>query len=120
MQTYFSLDIEIANLPFIMLGSMGAGKIFQNVEYAKDVIKKGEGLIVIDYIKNNEMAFVYNEYPITGVTVFERIESANLNKQEVTSLSDAVYTGDPLSSQMRKFFTSAAGVVLINDNMSLR
>lgn len=145
VQTYFSPDIEIANLPFIMLGPMGAGKTFQNVQYAKDVIKKGEGLIVIDYIKNNEMAsaiqkvtprgrlleinlgqedclqaFAYNEYHITGATYFERFESANLHQQEVTSLIDAVYTGDPLSGQMRKFFTSAADVVLINDNMSLR
>lgn len=145
VQTYFSSDKEISNLPFILLGPMGAGKTFQNTEYAKDVIKAGHGLIVIDYIKKCELAdsikaitpperlleldlskeeclqaFAYNEYHITGNTVFERIESANLHQQQVTALIDAVYLGDPLSGQMRKFFTSAADVVLINDNMSLR
>lgn len=145
VQTYFSSDKEISNLPFILLGPMGAGKTFQNTEYAKDVIKAGHGLIVIDYIKKCELAdsikaitppdrllevdlsnekhlqaFAYNEYHITGDTVFERIESANLHQQQVTALIDAVYTGEPLSGQMRKFFTSAADIVLINNNMSLR
>ncbi|WP_207642817.1 hypothetical protein [Niameybacter massiliensis] len=145
VQTYFSQDKEISNLPFILLGPMGAGKTFQNTEYAKDVIEAKQGLIVIDYIKKCELAdsikaitpkdrlleidlskesslqaFAYNEYHITGNTVFERVESANLHQQQVTALIDAVYTGDPLSGQMRKFFTSAADVVLINDNMSLR
>ncbi|MHC1750752.1 MAG: hypothetical protein AB9856_20965 [Cellulosilyticaceae bacterium] len=145
VQTYFSPDKEIANLPFIMLGPMGAGKTFQNVEYAKDVIASGEGLVVIDYIKNNELAdsikaiapkdklleinlgiesnlqaFAYNEYKLQGNTPFEHIESANLHQQQVTALIDAVYIGDSLSGQMRKFFTSAADIVLINENMSLR
>lgn len=145
VQTYFSPDCQIANLPFIMLGPMGAGKTFQNVQYAKDVISAGEGLIVIDYIKNCELAnsikavtpenrlieldlskeeclqaIAYNEYKLIGDTPFERIESANLHQQQVTSLIDAVYIGDPLSGQMRKFFTSAADVVLMNDGMSLR
>lgn len=145
VQTYYSLDKEISTLPFILLGPMGAGKTFENTQYAKDVIKSGHGLIVIDYIKKCELAdsirevtpperlleidlskeehlqaFAYNEYKITGDTVFERIESANLHQQQVTALIDAVYTGDPLSGQMRKFFTSAADIVLINDGMSLR
>lgn len=145
VQTYFSSDKEIANLPLILLGPMGAGKTFQNTQYAKDVIAEGEGLIVIDYIKSCELsksieavtpkdrlivldlsqekylqAFAYNEYKVQGYTAFERIESANLHQQQVTALIDAVYVGDPLSGQMRKFFTSAADVVLINDNMSLK
>lgn len=145
VQTYFSKDKEISNLPFILLGPMGAGKTFQNTQYAKDVINADQGLIVIDYIKKCELAdsikaitppdklleidlskesnlqaFAYNEYHIVGDTPFERIESANLHQQQVTALIDAVYSGDPLSGQMRKFFTSAADVVLTNDNMSLR
>lgn len=145
VQTYFSADKEIANLPLIFLGPMGSGKTFQNTQYAKDVINAKEGLIVIDYIKSCELsksieaitpeerlvvldmsqeiclqAFAYNEYKIIGATPFERIESANLHQQQVTALIDAVYVGEPLSGQMRKFFTSAADVVLVNDNMSLK
>nr|WP_302599850.1 hypothetical protein [uncultured Cellulosilyticum sp.] len=145
VQTYFSSDKEIANLPVILLGPMGAGKTFQNLQYAKDVIAAGEGVICIDYIKNCDLAnkieaitpkerlivldmsqesslqaFAYNEYKVQGDTPFERIESANLHQQQVTSLTDAVYIGEPLSGQMRKFFTSAADIVLIHDKMSLR
>lgn len=144
VQTYFSSDKEIANLPVVLLGPMGAGKTFQNLQYAKDVITANEGLIVIDYIKNCDLAnkieaitpkdrlivldmsqetslqaFAYNEYKVQGDTPFERIESANLHQQQVTSLIDAVYIGEPLSGQMRKFFTSAADIVLIHDKMSL-
>lgn len=145
VQTYFSQDKEIANLPVILLGPMGAGKTFQNLQYAKDVVAAGEGVICIDYIKNCDLAnkieaitpkerlivldmsqesslqaFAYNEYKVQGDTPFERIESANLHQQQVTSLIDAVYIGEPLSGQMRKFFTSAADIVLIHDKMSLR
>lgn len=145
VQSYFSADREIANLPFILLGPMGAGKSFQMLQYVMDAIRAGEGVIVIDYIKNCELAnsikaitpperlleldlgnekclqsFAYNEYKLSGATVFEKIESANLHQQQVTALIDAVYVGDPLSGQMRKFFTSASDIVLINDNMSLR
>lgn len=145
VQTYFSKDKDIANLPVILLGPMGAGKTFQNLQYAKDVIEANEGLIVIDYIKNCDLAnqiekitpkerlivldlskemclqaFAYNEYKVQGYTPFERVESANLHQQQITALIDAVYIGDPLSGQMRKFFTSAADIVLINDNMSLK
>lgn len=145
VQTYFSSDSELSNLPVILLGPMGAGKTFQNIQYAKDVIAANEGLIIIDYIKKCELSdsikaitpkerlidldlseekclqsFAYNEYKLSGITPFERMESANLHQQQVTSLIDAVYVGEPLSGQMRKFFTSAADVVLINDNMSLK
>lgn len=145
VQTYFSSDKEIANLPVVLLGPMGAGKTFQNLQYAKDVITANEGLIVIDYIKNCDLAnkieaitpkdrlivldmsqetslqaFAYNEYKVQGDTPFERIESSNLHQQQVTALIDAVYKGEPLSGQMRKYFTSAADIVLINDNMSLK
>ena len=145
VQTYFSPDKEIANLPVIFIGPMGAGKTFQNLQYANDAISAGEGLIVIDYIKNCDLsnqieritpqdrlivldmsnekclqAFAYNEYKVQGNTPFERIESANLHQQQITSLIDAVYVGEPLSGQMRKFFTAAADIVLIHDNMSLK
>lgn len=144
VQTYTCADKEIANLPVVFVGPMGAGKTFQNKEYAKDVINSGEGLICIDYIKNCELAeeiqritpkdrlivldlgkeedlqsFSFNEFKITGTTIKDKMKCANKHQQAITELIDAVYMGDPLSGQMRKYFTSAADVVLINKNMSL-
>lgn len=144
VQTYFSQDKEIANLPVVFVGPMGAGKTFENKEYAKNVIESGEGLICIDYIKNCELAeeietitpkdrlivldlskeeclqsFSFNEFKIAGNTARDKIKCANKHQQAITELIDAVYVGDPLSGQMRKYFTSSADVVLINENMSL-
>lgn len=145
VQTYFSYDKEIANLPIVFVGPMGAGKTFENKEYAKGVIASGEGLVCIDYIKNCELseeiekitpkdrlvvldmskeeclqAFAFNEFKLKGHTPYDIMKCANNHQQEITALIDAVYPGDPLSGQMRKFFTSAADIVLINNNMSLR
>lgn len=143
--TYMSADNEIANLPLILLGSMGAGKTTYFKGYAKQVAKQWEGLIVLDYIKrcelSNEIAksvpkdkllvidlsnpehlqsFAYNEYKVTGTTPFDVIESANLHQQQLLALVDAIAFENPLSSQMRKYFTSACDVVLVNDGMCLR
>lgn len=145
VQTYFSPDKEIANLPLVFVGPMGAGKTFENKEYAKCAIAAGEGLICIDYIKNCELsyeiekitpkdrliildmskeeclqAFAFNEFKLKGHTPYDIMKCANNHQQEITALIDAIYPGDPLSGQMRKFFTSAADVVLINNGMSLR
>ncbi len=145
VQTYFSPDKEIANLPVILLGPMGAGKTFQNLQYAKDVIAADEGLICIDYIKKCELAssiekitpkdkmividlsnendlqsFSFNEYTNTSLAPFERVENANLKQQQYTQLIDAIYKGEPLSGQMRKYFTSAADVVLLQENTGLK
>lgn len=144
-QTYLSDRGELGNLPLILLGPMGSGKSFKYKHLAKNAIDAGEGVIIIDYIKNCELAdsvakfvpknklivldltkeqdlqaFAYNEYKITGTTPFEITEAANLHQQQITALIDAVYPGDPLSGPMRRYFTSAANVVLLNDNMSLR
>lgn len=143
--TYLSPDKEISNLPLILLGSMGAGKTTYFKGYSKNVAQQGEGLIVLDYIKRCELSetiaknvpkdklliidltnpdhlqsFAYNEYIASGATPFDIIESANLHQQQLVALVDAIALDNPLSGQMRKYFTSACDVVLINDGMCLR
>lgn len=145
MQTYTCADKEIANLPLVFIGPMGAGKSYQNLQYAKDVIEAGESLICIDYIRKCELAdsikaitpkdrlieldllkeeclqaFAFNEYKITGTTAKDRMKCANKKQQAITELVDAVYMGEPLSGPMRKFFTSACNVVLTQESASLK
>lgn len=57
---------------------------------------------------------------IYGNTPFDKMECANNHQQAIVELIDAVAVGAPLSGQMRKCLTAAAGVVLINDGMSLK
>ena len=113
--TYLSSDKEIANLPLILLGSMGAGKTTYFKGYSKQAAANGEGLVVLDYIKKCELSdkisksvpkeklliidlsnpdhlqsFAYNEYRSAGNTPFEVLENANLHQQQLVALVDAM------------------------------
>ena len=144
-QTYLSTDKEISNLPVVISGSQGSGKSTFITEYVKDVLSTDEGAIIIDYIKNCEVAdeiikitpknrlkvldltrecdlqaFAYNEFKPIGHTPYEITCSANLHQQQLTALLDALAIGEPLTPKMRKYFTSMADICLINEGISLK
>ena len=53
--TTMSRDKNIANLGLVVLGPQGCGKSTYLANYSKDAIAAGEGVIVIDFIKNCEL-----------------------------------------------------------------
>ena len=55
-EAYYSTDKQISRLGRVLLGSMGAGKDYYMVNIAKDIIKAGRGLIVIDYIDKCQLS----------------------------------------------------------------
>lgn len=143
--TFLCLNKDIASLPLLLVGPMGVGKTFKATCIAKDSIKHKDGVIIIDYIKKCEFAdsvskcipesekivldlseendlqsLAFNEYKLDKSTPFKWAESANLHQQEMVALIDSISIGDPLSDQMRKFFTSAADIVLIHDGKSFK
>lgn len=54
--SYYSKDEQMKRLGRVLLGPMGAGKDYYMTNLAKDVIKAGRGLIVIDYIDTCQLA----------------------------------------------------------------
>lgn len=54
--TYYSTDEQMKRLGRLLLGPMGAGKDYYMTNLAKDIIKAGRGLIVIDYIDTCQLA----------------------------------------------------------------
>ena len=54
--TYYSTDEQMKRLGRVLLGPMGAGKDYYMVNMAKDIIKAGRGLIVLDYIDKCQLA----------------------------------------------------------------
>ena len=54
--TYYSTDEQMKRLGRVLLGPMGAGKDYYMTNMAKDIIKAGRGLIVLDYIDKCQLA----------------------------------------------------------------
>lgn len=55
-EVYYSTDKQIKRLGRVLLGPMGAGKDYYMVNMAKDIIKSGRGLVVIDYIDKCQLS----------------------------------------------------------------
>lgn len=134
------------NLPLVLIGSQGGGKTTYIANYASDCIKVGEGVVVIDFIKNCELSsdiakvvpkdklididlgseegiqgLGYNEIVIKDTDDnFTRLKLSSLQAQQIMSLVDAVSVGDPLSSRMRRFLNAAANVVFVQGYSSIK
>lgn len=55
-EVYYSMDEQMKRLGRVLLGSMGSGKSYYMQNMAKDIIKAGRGLIVIDYIDKCQLS----------------------------------------------------------------
>lgn len=146
INAYMSDDKDLANLGLYIMGKQGSGKseYFKNIAY--DIINNKEGLTVIDYIKNCDLAnsieqitpkdrliiidlskeeclqgFGFNEIKINNdMTAFKILEASSLQTQLSMELINSIYVGDPLSGQMRRYFSSASNLVYSYPNRSLK
>lgn len=145
-KAYLENEYNNGNLPLTLIGSQGGGKTTYIANYASDCVKAGESVIVLDFIKNCELAenikkvvlvdklididlgsedgiqgLGYNEIVIKEeYSNFEKLKLASLQSQQVMSLVDSVSVGDPLSSRMRRFLNAAAQVVFVQGYNSLK
>ena len=143
---YLENEYNIGNLPLVLIGSQGGGKSTYMGNYAKDCVMAGEGLIIIDFIKNCELSedikkyipenklveidlgnkdtiqgLGFNEVKITDdMNEFDRLKYANLQSQQIMDLVDGIGVGDPLSSRMRRFLNAAATIVFVQGKNSVR
>ena len=72
---YYSTDEQMKRLGRVLLGPMGAGKDYYMTNMAKDIIKVGRGLIVLDYIDKCQLAD--NIKAITPIDRLIEINCAN-------------------------------------------
>ena len=70
--TYYSTDEQMKRLGRVLLGPMGAGKDYYMTNMAKDIIKVGRGLIVLDYIDKCQLAD-----NIKAITPIDRVIEIN-------------------------------------------
>ena len=69
---YYSTDEQMKRLGRVLLGPMGAGKDYYMTNMAKDIIKVGRGLIVLDYIDKCQLAD-----NIKAITPIDRVIEIN-------------------------------------------
>lgn len=145
-KTTLSSNEDAACMPIVIMGKMGGGKstLFENM--GVDSVKHGEGLIVIDFIKNCEMSdniiknipkekvitidftdyknlqgFGFNEinHLLDPGDVMSRYVCASLQTVQICNFIDNL--GDEeLSASMEMFLDAACTAVLIHPDKAIK
>ena len=142
-EAYYSTDKQISRLGRVLMGSMGAGKDYYMVNMAKDIIKAGRGLIVIDYIDkcqlsdnikaitpkeklleidcsniNQLQTFSYNELKISDdMDIYTKMSIAMQKAQQLQILLDSINDDNSkLTPRMLRYLYAGATVVFFNNS----
>ena len=136
--TYYSTDEQMKRLGRVLLGPMGAGKDYYMTNMAKDIIKIGRGLIVLDYIDKCQLAdnikaitpidrlieincanpkqlqsFAYDEYKYSDSDrEVDKIDICMQKAQQYNMLLDTINdVNSTLTPRMLRYLNAAATIV---------
>ena len=136
-EAFLSNDINLQSLPLAILGASRSGKSTYSVNMCKNIIDAGEGLIVIDFIKNTELAdnikaitpkdrlididlsnpnmiqsLCYNEFKITpNMSAYEISSTSRKQTNNLLKIVNIINGDDKeLSPKMRKYLGAAARI----------
>lgn len=145
-KAYIENEYNTGNLPIVLIGSQGSGKSEYIKNIAGNCIKNNEGVIVLDFIKSCNLSdsiasitpkdklvkinladecdiqgLGYNEMMIEhSMSPFKKLDLASKQTSQVMNLVDAISIGDPLTSRMRRYLSSASKVVFCQGYNSLK
>ena len=144
---YLSNDKSLQSLPLAIMGGSRSGKSTFSINMCKNIIDAGEGLIVIDFIKNTELAeqiksivpinrlieidlsnpkciqsLAYNEIKIKeGMSKDEVLKIARMQTNYVLQLVNIINNDDKqLAPKMRKYLGAAARVAFCSPGTSMK
>ena len=144
---YLSNDKSLQSLPLAIMGGSRSGKSTFSINMCKNIIDAGEGLIVIDFIKNTELAeqikgitpvdrlieidlsnpkhvqsLAYNEIRIKeGMSKDEILKIARMQANYVLQLVNIINNDDKqLAPKMRKYLGAAARVAFCSPGTSMK
>lgn len=147
INTYLEDDYDVGSYPLEINGSQGAGKSTYIANIYRFARARGEGGVLIDYIKNNELTeevlkyipkedviildysdekcmqgFSFNEVKnIERETPIQRVKNANLQVMQFVELINAVNEeAQPLQARMRKYLVAAGTIVFCTGETSLK
>lgn len=131
---YWPNNKNVLTLPKIVIGPMGSGKDEYTINFCLDAAKKGDGLIIFDYIKDCEMseriakhtnaikidlskkenlpALAYPEIKASD-DPWQRLETANILARQVEYLINSLVE-EPLRPRMGRYLDAASKVVFIH------
>lgn len=99
-EAFLSTDVNLKSLPLAILGASRSGKSTFSVNMCKNTIEAGEGLIVIDFIKNTELA-----EDIKSITPPSRLIDIDLSKPEM--IQSLCYNEFKINSNMSAYKISS-------------
>lgn len=134
------------NFPHVLIGEQGSGKTTAISNYVNDIQSRGEGAMIIDFIKNCELSETikkvvpnnklieldmsdihnaqgigYNELKPKSNSYIDLLDISNRKALYVQMLVDALNCdGDPLSSSMDRYMSAASNIVFLNPDASLK
>jgi hypothetical protein len=144
---YLSNDKSLQSLPLAIMGGSRSGKSTFSINMCKNIIDAREGLIVIDFIKNTELAeqvkfitpanrlieidlsnpknvqsLAYNEIKIKeGMSKDEILKIARMQANYVLQLVNIINNDDKqLAPKMRKYLGAAARVAFCSPGTSMK
>ncbi|MEG2289897.1 MAG: hypothetical protein RSA29_02515 [Clostridium sp.] len=147
INAYLQDNYDVGSYPLSINGSQGAGKSTFMANIYRFARTRGEGGVLIDYIKNNELAeevlkyvdkkdvivldysnekcmqgFAFNESTNLNLTTpFKRIKNANLQVMQFVELINAINDeAQPLQARMRKYLIAAGTIVFCVGETSLK
>lgn len=134
--SYWPNNKNILSLPKIVVGPMGSGKSEYSKNFVVNAAKKGDSVIVFDYIKNCELSNDISKhidcikldlskinnlfslsYPEIKITddPWQRLNAANMLSRQVEYLINSL-SDEPLTSRMIRYLDAASKVVFIHEN----
>jgi hypothetical protein len=143
---YYSSDKECSRLGKVFIGGMGSGKTYSMIKLAKQIINKGDGLVVLDIIKNCELAdsikkitpkdklieidcanidqlqgFCFNELTYNKLDEYDKLAKCMEKANQLHILLNTINTDTKLTPRMVRYFYSACTIVFYsNFNASFR
>ena len=144
---YLSNDKSLQSLPLAIMGGSRSGKSTFSINMCKNIIDAGEGLIVIDFIKNTELAeqiksitpasrlveidlsnpksiqsLAYNEIKIKeGMNKDDILKIARMQANYVLQLVNTMNNDDKqLAPKMRKYLGAASRVAFCSEGSSMK
>lgn len=145
-KAYIEDKYNVGSLPLVLVGAQGSGKTTYIANYYKMSSTRNEGGVLIDFIKNCELAdkvesyldknqyieldlgkeediqgFAFNEIDMSKYSsTFKKLEMANLQAQQVKAFVNAINPEQPLQARMNRYLGSAAQIVFSTGETSLR
>lgn len=140
MPVYYSTDKEISRLGRVLIGGMGCGKTHYMQNLAKSIIAKGDGLVVLDIIRDCSLAesikqitprdrlieidcsnpdqlqgFCYNELICNSNDKYRKLAKCMEKGTQLHILLNTINADTKLTPRMLRYFYAACTVVFYKD-----